>query len=778
MHGGDGNTMNAPLVLPQISRPAPLLEIAQVLGITRQGVTKRAAKEAWPFEEQGVRGGRQRLYPLHGLPQELCQELIALRSALAMATAEPSPEERMMRELTKVMVKNAEDAEAEKAARRAQAEAVLRDLAGGLTAREALTLNAHCEIAAGWKVWFVRAQPLRRSHSWAPYAGAYNACEIPVSRAVREAFPVVSPRSVQRWVTAYEQGHLDLLVDRRNGDQRRGKGVFHATPLLAASATRILLDKPGIRTQQLLDLLRTSARDEKSGEWLFPVPSYEQVARFREAWVADHADLYLQATNPDAWKNQSMLAFGSRSEDVTALNQRWEMDATPADWLLIDEDGKKRRYTVSVVVDVWSRRMLVLVSRTPKSVTHCLALRAALLAWGVPGQIVTDNGQDYQSEHFKRVLLALGIEHFTTHPFSPEEKPHVERAIKTLNHSILELLPAFAGHSVADRKAIEARESFAQRLAKRGEVVDLAESGAALTGAALQATIAQWLAGIYEQRAHGSLGMSPFAKAASWTGETRRINDERSLDILLARPAGGGTRTLQKKGLALDGTWFIAPELATIEMGSVVEIYETPDLGRVVVYYRKNFLCIAQAPERTGVDRQEIAAQATALQKERMRTQKAAVREITKGRPATDELLQRHLVERATAAGKVVAAPFGVTHESMGLSEAAKAKAALAGPKPSARAAELSAQARAAMAEAPANVAALPAARAHATPLEGLSHREKYELWGQYDALVQARGGDVEVLEEAWQRRFWMRFPETSIFRAEASMAAARAEAQ
>lgn len=725
-------------------------------------------RDEWESQPRLGRGGGFLYTP----PAPLLK-LIRLKEKALHAIANPPREQQILAALVSTLGDIQARHEAEEAERKVKAETVLREMAG-LSERESLTLNGHSEIARGWEVWFVKAQPLVRSASWLPYSNAYNAREIPIAEAIREAFPEVSPRSVQRWVYEYERGNLAALVDHRSGAGRRGKTLFNAAPLLAAAATRMLLDKPGIRTGQLHNLLATAARDADSGETLFNPPSYDQVMRFQRAWIADHQDLYLQATNPDAWKNQSMLAFGSRSQDVTALNQRWEMDATPADWLLLDEDGKKRRYTVSVIVDVWCRRMLIIVSRTPKTVTHCLALRAALLAWGVPSEIVTDNGQDYQSEHFKRALTALGITHLTTAPFTPEEKPHVERAIKTLNHSILELLPSFAGHSVADRKAIEARESFATRLAKRGETVDFTEGfgAAALTGNALQRTVNDWLAGVYEQRPHGGLaGLSPFAKAASWTGETRRINDERALDLLLARPAGG-TRTLQKKGIALDNTWFIAPELATIEMGSKLELYETPDLGRVIVYYRKNFLCIAEAPERTGADRMAIAATATAMQRERMREQKAAVKLITKGTASTDDVLKRHLAEAATAAGKLIAGPFGAkAYESAGLTEAGKARAALDGPKASSRASELSAQARAAMAETPANVTTHPAARAHATPLEGMTAPEKYALWLDYRALVQANGDDVEVLAEAWQRRFYVGFPQSSIYRAQATLA-------
>lgn len=425
--------------------------------------------------------------------------------------------------------------------------------------------------------------------------------------------------------------------------------------------------------------------------------------------------------------------------------------------------------------------MLVVVARTPRTVTHCTALRLALLLWGVPTEILTDNGQDYQSTHFKRALLALGIQHRTTNPFSPEEKPHVERAIGTLNHSILELLPHFVGHSVAERKAIEARRTFADRLARKGELVDFGELGIeAMTAEAMQARINTWIAGVYEQRTHAGLGRSPFAQAASWSGEVRRIADERSLDLLLARPADGGQRTLQKKGIRLDGTWFQAPELARIDVGSVVDVYETPDLGRIVVYFRKNFVCIAEAAERTGADRQQIARKASEIKREFLAEQRRRQKAETKGLAPTAEVLERHLADQAAAAGKLVVGDFGKTataHTSHGLTEAGKAAAALAGPQPSARAAALLAQAEQAMAEAPSNVTELPAAKAHATPLEGLSNREKYELWLQYDALVTAHGGEVEVLEEAWQRRFWLHFPGTAIFRTEASMAAARQEA-
>ena len=625
---------------------------------TPQGWEKVVARESWPFVEEKSRGrgGLKRLYA----PPAAVLKAIRKQEAVIAAVENPSGLQKVMKVAMQTL-RNIENDEAEKSAsRQARGEAFLKALAG-LSDQEAQSLKAHCEIAEGWQVWFAKRQPMKRSHSWAPYAQAYEFGEVPVSKAVREAYPEFSARSAQRWVMEYERGNFAALIDHRNGEAKRGRGIFSETPLLAAYAKKLMLERPGIKTEFLHQLLETAAIDGATGEVLYQAPSYHQVYRFQKSWVAENSELYLQMTNPDAWKNSAMLAFGSASEDVKALNQRWEMDATPADWLLMDTDGKKRRYTVSCVIDVYSRRAIVVLARTPKTQTHCFALRLALLAWGVPQQIVTDNGADYQSEHFKRILKALDIEHRTTNPFSGEEKPHVERFIGTLNHSILELLPNFAGHNVAERKAIESRRSFAERLARKGEIVDFADVvDGSCSGEFLNARIQEWLLGIYHQREHGGLGTSPFLRAAGWAGGVRQIKDTRSLDVLLARPATqGGQRTVQKKGIYLDGAWFIAPALARIQTGHLVDIYETEDLGRIVVHYENEFVCVAECPERTGVNRAAIAAEADVEQKARLKEARSRLKAETKSGPDTDELVQRHLRTKAEAAGKLAQPAFG-----------------------------------------------------------------------------------------------------------------------
>lgn len=58
---------------------ADIKAIADALGISKRTAERRAAGEAWPFEEQTGRGGKKRLYPLVSLPKAVREAVIAKR---------------------------------------------------------------------------------------------------------------------------------------------------------------------------------------------------------------------------------------------------------------------------------------------------------------------------------------------------------------------------------------------------------------------------------------------------------------------------------------------------------------------------------------------------------------------------------------------------------------------------------------------------------------------------------------------------------------------------
>ncbi len=145
------------------------------------------------------------------------------------------------------------------------------------------------------------------------------------------------------------------------------------------------------------------------------------------------------------------------------------------------------------------------------------------------------------------MLFSLEIDHDVAPPFTPECKPFIERGFGTFSHDLLELCAGYIGHSVAERKDIEARRSFAQRLMKQGETIEMR-----MSPEELQQFCDEWTENIYGIAPHSGLnGRSPFEMAAGWTGTVRSIDDERALDVLLSEaPGDGGFRTISVQAQA------------------------------------------------------------------------------------------------------------------------------------------------------------------------------------------------------------------------------------
>ena len=132
-------------------------------------------------------------------------------------------------------------------------------------------------------------------------------------------------------------------------------------------------------------------------------PSIRACQRWLAAWKRQNRRLHAHLANPDAAKGRYRPAFGDAGQAVARLNQVWEFDDTPSDIVLADG----QRYAVIGVIDVWSRRMILQVHRTSTAHGISLLMRRALLTWGVPEMMRTDNGAAYVSQHITAVLRRL-----------------------------------------------------------------------------------------------------------------------------------------------------------------------------------------------------------------------------------------------------------------------------------------------------------------------------------------------------------------------------------
>ncbi|MEN8134294.1 MAG: DDE-type integrase/transposase/recombinase [Thermodesulfobacteriota bacterium] len=426
--------------------------------------------------------------------------------------------------------------------------------------------------------------------------------------------------TLNRWQQSYKDAGLAGLA---SGYKSPNKGKTTLSPPQRELIKGLLTAHPHISLVKIMSSLE--ARFDGS------VPHISSVRRYVKRWTKKHQSLLLYIANPDVWKNKHQTAQGDASAQVSRLNQVWEFDSTPTDVML--KDG---RYNLIGVIDVYSRRPKLLVSPTSKASAVAALTRRAILDWGIPEIAKTDNGADYVSKHLVRVFEGLEIKQVLCPPFTPESKPHIERFFKTFSHDIMELLPGYIGHSVADRKAIEARRSFADRLMKKGgDPVELNK----MTSAELQDICDRWCQAIYEQNQHGGLnGETPAAMARDWTEPVKRITNARALDLLLSEaPGGDGIRTVAKKGVKVDNTYFIAAELP--EPGTQVRVLlDATDYGTIYIFdgESRDYICTAVDPIRTGHDRVEIAAKSKAIQKTIMREGSKELKKIARQTAAKD----------------------------------------------------------------------------------------------------------------------------------------------
>ena len=420
--------------------------------------------------------------------------------------------------------------------------------------------------------------------------------------------------SLYRWRKAYQERGLFGLASSYGNRQ----GVTKLTDEQKEFVIAMIADHPDVLIPKIMAALE--ARFIPKG---IAVPASHVVGHFVKRYRRENRSSLLYGKNPDAWRSKYQFAVGSASENITRLNQLWETDASKADVMLVEG-----RHAVVFDIDVFSRAPGILVTPTSKAQAICTLLRRSIIDRGVPEVLRSDNGSDFTSLHMERVLDALGIEHDLCPPFTPEAKPHVERFIQTFSHGIVELLPGFIGHNVPQRKAIEARKSFAERLMKKDEIIEIK-----LTVREFQEICDRWITVAYMQDQHSSLGgKTPAEMVRSWTEPVRTIGDERALDVLLCPAAkDGGMRVIGKKGLEAGRRFYFNTAMAGHEGRRVQVLLDHSDLGKAYVFEESGaFLCVATCPDWYGISSQDEASYLKHEQKKLMVQNRHELKQLVK----------------------------------------------------------------------------------------------------------------------------------------------------
>jgi len=292
-------------------------------------------------------------------------------------------------------------------------------------------------------------------------------------------------------------------------------------------------------------------------------PSYTTIQRFVKQMRVKHRTtldyIVSHSKSRSKWKGKHQLAIGRADEKVCWPNERWEIDTSPAD--IICSDGVRRK--IIGLVDIRSRRAIALLFDTSNGWGIAQTLRAGFLSWGLPSEMLMDNGLDYQSNLINQICLDLSIKTPTLPDYAPERKPHVERFFRTLSEGLFAELTGYTGNCIANRPELIIK--------KYGP-------------SALQVLINSYLTNIYEENYHEGIEMRP-RELWHMPGWTAKKIDERQLDLLLMPSKQA---TVRKGTLRYNNCIYYAPDFVNYESQKLEIRIDLQDASKVYCFEPKN----------------------------------------------------------------------------------------------------------------------------------------------------------------------------------------------
>ena len=130
---------------------------------------------------------------------------------------------------------------------------------------------------------------------------------------------------------------------------------------------------------------------------------------------------------------------GNRPSPPTAPFQPWKWPTRPWARVHLDYASPFLGRMFLIAIDAHSKWMEVDTMSSTTSVATIQSLCNMFARFGLPEQVVTDNGRNFVSEEFKEFLQKNGIKHTTSAPYHPSTNGLAERAVQTFKQGLTKL---------------------------------------------------------------------------------------------------------------------------------------------------------------------------------------------------------------------------------------------------------------------------------------------------------------------------------------------------
>ena len=117
----------------------------------------------------------------------------------------------------------------------------------------------------------------------------------------------------------------------------------------------------------------------------------------------------------------------------------WEWPSCPWARVHIDHAGPFQGKLFLLLVDAHSKWMEVHIVPSTSAEATFAKLRNIFATFGLPEQLVSDNGSSFTSTEFQKFLMENGVKQTLTSPYHPSSNGLAERAVQTFKNAVKKL---------------------------------------------------------------------------------------------------------------------------------------------------------------------------------------------------------------------------------------------------------------------------------------------------------------------------------------------------
>ena len=126
----------------------------------------------------------------------------------------------------------------------------------------------------------------------------------------------------------------------------------------------------------------------------------------------------------------------NRSNPPSAPLHIWQWPSAPLKRIHIDFAGPFQGKMFLIIVDAHSKWPEVIVMPSTTSQRTTVVLSTYFARYGLPEQLVSDNGPQFTSHEFETFIQQQGIKHIKSAPYHPSTNGLAERFVQTFKNSM------------------------------------------------------------------------------------------------------------------------------------------------------------------------------------------------------------------------------------------------------------------------------------------------------------------------------------------------------